>query len=235
MKSGAEVRHLSAAAEYDLRANSPTGAIKKFQSQRTLLAHSRNNSMNGARSTEVDETDAVILGWSAAGDPGAFVELVWRHNAAVHAYLARRAGRQVADDLVAEVWLRAFTSRGTYDRSRSGARPWLYGIAPNVLRAHWRDTAREIPAIPAAVSDPWPEIDERLDADARRGEIETALQILSEGERETLLLVAWERLSSAEVALVLELPSSTVRNRLARARNQLRGQLHSSDLFDQEA
>jgi RNA polymerase sigma-70 factor (ECF subfamily) len=67
------------------------------------------------------------------------------------------------------------------------------------------------------------------------GELEAALQLLSEGERETLLLVAWERLSSAEVALVLELPQSTVRNRLARARKQLRGQLRSSDLFDQEA
>jgi RNA polymerase sigma-70 factor (ECF subfamily) len=96
-------------------------------------------------------------------------------------------------------------------------------------------TARTIPAIPIAVSDPWPEIDERLDADARRGELEAALLTLSDGERETLLLVAWERLSTAEVAVVLELPPSTVRNRLARARQQLRGQLRPSDLFDQEA
>jgi RNA polymerase sigma factor (sigma-70 family) len=191
--------------------------------------------MNGARSPAVDETDAVILGSSVAGNPGAFVELVWRHNAAVHAYLARRAGRQVADDLVAEVWLRAFAARATYDHQRADARPWLYGIARHALSAHWRETGRVIPIIPAAVSDPWPEIDERLDAGARRAELESALRTLSGGERETLLLVAWERLSSAEIALVLEVPASTVRNRLARARNQLRGQLHSFDLFDREA
>ena len=68
-----------------------------------------------------------------------FVELFWQHGAAVHAYLSRRAGRQDADDLLGEVWLQAFRSRERYDRRWPSALPWLYGIARNVLRAHWRD------------------------------------------------------------------------------------------------
>jgi DNA-directed RNA polymerase specialized sigma24 family protein len=83
----------------------------------------------------MDETDEQVVSWSEAGDPAAFVELVWRHGPAVHAYLARRTGRQDADDLLGEVWLRAFKGRASYDRRCPDARPWLYGIARNVLRA----------------------------------------------------------------------------------------------------
>jgi DNA-directed RNA polymerase specialized sigma24 family protein len=36
------------------------------------------------------------------------------------------------------VWLRAFAARGGYDPARDDALPWLYGIARNVLREHWR-------------------------------------------------------------------------------------------------
>jgi len=84
------------------------------------------------------ETDGVLIERSARGRPDAFVEVVRRHEVAVHAFLARRAGRQAADDLLGEVWVRAFGGRGGFDPAHSDARPWLYGIARNVLRAHWR-------------------------------------------------------------------------------------------------
>ena len=86
-----------------------------------------------------------------------FVELFWQHGAAVHAYLSRRAGRQDADDLLGEVWLQAFRSRERYDHRWASALPWLYGIARNVLRAHWRtDPPVPSPAEPLASHDPWP-------------------------------------------------------------------------------
>jgi Sigma-70 region 2 len=44
-----------------------------------------------------------------------FVRLFWRHGPAVHSYLSRRAGHQQADDLLEEVWVRAFRSRDRYD------------------------------------------------------------------------------------------------------------------------
>lgn len=74
-----------------------------------------------------------------------FVVAVREHSAAVHAYLARRAGRQTADDLMAEVWLRAVRSRHNLDPAWDSPRPWLYGIARNTLRAHWRLHARPDP------------------------------------------------------------------------------------------
>jgi RNA polymerase sigma factor (sigma-70 family) len=182
------------------------------------------------------ESDSTIIGWSTAHDSSAFVELFWRHDAAVHGFLARRAGREVADDLVAEVWLQAFKSRASFDHRSSDARPWLYGIARNLLRSHWRAQARPTPTLPVAVSDPWPDIDDNLDSATRRGELEMALLALTDDEREVLLLVAWEHLTPVEISRVLDLPQSTIRNRLHRARAAMRGQLDSEDhLFDQEA
>ena len=84
------------------------------------------------------ETDGTLIERSCRGRPDAFVGVVRRHEAAVHGFLARRAGPQVAADLLGEVWLRAFAGRGGYDPAHPDALPWLYGIARNVLRAHWR-------------------------------------------------------------------------------------------------
>jgi DNA-directed RNA polymerase specialized sigma24 family protein len=100
------------------------------------------------------ETDAVLMQWSVSGRPDAFVEVVRRHEVAVHAFLARRAGRETADDLLAEVWLRAFANAATYDASYADARPWLYGIARNVLRAHWRSGTRGLAACRLGAAEP---------------------------------------------------------------------------------
>jgi RNA polymerase sigma-70 factor (ECF subfamily) len=73
-------------------------------------------------------SDAELIGRSLAGDGEAFMEVICRHEGAVGAYLARRAGRAAAEDLLGDVWMAAFESRRTYDRSFAGARPWLYGV-----------------------------------------------------------------------------------------------------------
>lgn len=171
----------------------------------------------------MDETDEQLLGWSKAGDTAAFVEIFWRHGSAVHAYLARRTGRQDADDLLSEVWLRAFKGRAGYDRRCRDARPWLYGIARNVLRAHWRETARPLAfAEEGAALDPWSDTDRRLDAAAQVEMLRPTLALLSEDEREVLLLVVWEQLAPAEVAMTLGIPQGTARSRLHRALSALR-------------
>jgi RNA polymerase sigma-70 factor (ECF subfamily) len=58
------------------------------------------------------ETDGTLIEQSARGRPDAFVEVVRRHEAAVHGFVARRAGRQMADDLLGEVWVRACAAQG---------------------------------------------------------------------------------------------------------------------------
>src|SRR5580704_14294223 len=124
------------------------------------------------------ETDGTLIERSCRGRPDAFVEVVRRHEAAVHGFLARRAGPQVAADLLGEVWLRAFAGRGGYDPAHRDARPWLYGIARNVLRAHWRARrpGDDQVTAPETACDPWDAVVDRLDAAARVGTLVDALR-----------------------------------------------------------
>ncbi|WP_433274128.1 CU044_5270 family protein [Actinosynnema sp. CS-041913] len=76
-------------------------------------------------------------------DPGSvFGRLFDEHAGSLHGYLARRIGDQAADDLVSETFLVALQQRHTYDPARAGVRPWLYGIAGNLLRRHVRQEVR---------------------------------------------------------------------------------------------
>jgi len=167
-------------------------------------------------------TDGLLIAHSLRGTPEAFVEVVRRHEVAIHAYLVRRAGHQAADDLLGEVWVRAFGARHGYVTSHEDARPWLYGIARNVLRAHWRTGQNRDPAPPEEALDPWDDVTDRLDSAVRVRAVMSALHELPSSERDVLLLVAWEQLTPAEAALALSIPPGTARSRLHRARASLR-------------
>jgi RNA polymerase sigma factor (sigma-70 family) len=173
----------------------------------------------------VEHDDSEAVARSLAGDPEAFATLVRRHGQVVHGYLRRRSDRQTADDLVGDVWLRAFHSRRGYDQTWSSARPWLYGIAAHALRAHWRRRVPDGGAGTESGHDPWSDTDARLDAARRWPALRDALGHLCPEDREVLLLVAWERLSPTEVAVALGLPPGTVRWRLHRARHLVRSRL----------
>jgi RNA polymerase sigma-70 factor (ECF subfamily) len=139
-----------------------------------------------------------------------------RHAVAVHRYLARRVGTAAADDLLGEVFVAAVEARLRVQPHPSGsALPWLYGIAGNRVRTLLRQ--RDAHGLADAPFD-WDAFDERLDATARRHELRVALEELTEGERDLLLLVAWEGLSPAEAGEVLGLTAVAARSRLHRAR-----------------
>jgi RNA polymerase sigma-70 factor (ECF subfamily) len=168
-------------------------------------------------------SDAELIGRSLVGDGEAFVEVIRRHEGAVGAYLARRVGREAAEDLLSDVWAAAFASRGTYDRSFAEARPWLYGVALNRLRHYWRSRPAEdlVPDVTSMAKgwDPWPAVDARVDT---QPVLRAALAQLRPEEREVLTLVAWEDLTVADAARVLGLPAGTARRLLHQARMALR-------------
>ena len=97
--------------------------------------------------------DAAVIE-SSWREPERFAVLFDRHAPHIYRYLARRAGRQVADDLVAETFLAAFAKRDRYDLGHADARPWLYGIATNLVGQHRRDEARQYRIRQAAVAEP---------------------------------------------------------------------------------
>ncbi|MFD7713359.1 RNA polymerase sigma factor [Streptomyces sp. NPDC059786] len=155
--------------------------------------------------------------------PEAFAPLVARHSVALHGYFARRAP-DAADDLLGEMWLQAYTTRRSFEPRLGTARGWLFGVARNVLSAHWRRLARERPG--SALADTqavdWAAVDARLDASALAPGLRRAVAELPFEERELLLLVAWEQLSPTEAAAAVGIPAGTARSRLYRARARLR-------------
>jgi RNA polymerase sigma factor (sigma-70 family) len=166
-------------------------------------------------------------------DPECFAVVFDRHAPYIHRYLARRVGGQAADDLVAETFLAAFGKRRGYDLAFRDARPWLYGIATNLIGQHRREEARRYQIRLAARPEPdLPGHAERVAADvtaqSARALLATALTRLAAGDRDVLLLVAWEQLTYHEVARALGVPVGTVRSRLNRARTQIRDSLTST-------
>ena len=166
--------------------------------------------------------DEELLG-RAAHIPDAFEPLVERHSRALHGYFARRAPG-AADDLLAELWLQAYATRRGFDPDRGPARAWLFGVARNVLSAHWRRIAAARPEVSrwAGDDDPWEAVDDRLVAAAVAPRLRGLLARLPPDERELLLLVAWEQLTPSEAAAVVGIPAATARTRLHRARNRMR-------------
>jgi RNA polymerase sigma factor (sigma-70 family) len=155
--------------------------------------------------------------------PATFALIFDRHFATIHGYLARRAGPGRADDLAATTFTVAFERRGTF-RDADGARPWLYGIATNLMRNAWRAERRGLAAVArAAAAAPRVHVDApRVPADDA---LAAALAGLDPDQLDVLLLHAWEGLGYAEIADALGIPIGTVRSRLARARMRLRPQL----------
>lgn len=177
--------------------------------------------------------DAVVIE-SSWREPERFAVLFDRHAPHIHRYLARRAGREVADDLVAETFLAAFAQRHRYDLGYPDARPWLYGIATNLIGQHHRDEARQYRIMQAAAAEPAvPSHAERVAADvtaqAMRTLLGAALAGLTAGDRDVLLLIAQEQLTYQEVSQALAIPVGTVRSRLHRARAQVRQVLAGTD------
>ncbi|MET7437581.1 RNA polymerase sigma factor [Streptomyces sp. NPDC004082] len=169
-------------------------------------------------------TDEELL-TRARRDASAFEPLVRRHSAAPHGYFTRRAPG-AADDLLAEAWLQAYTARHGFDADRGAARAWLFGVARNVLSAHWRRIERQRTGLRSGGrDDPWEAVDARLDAAAVAPQLRRLLGQLPPEERELLLLVAWEQLTPGEAASVVGIPAGTARSRLHRARNRLRADL----------
>ncbi|MCF3135712.1 sigma-70 family RNA polymerase sigma factor [Streptomyces olivochromogenes] len=185
--------------------------------------------------------DSVTAADASGGSDGSVIERSWktpdafavifdRHADDIHRYIARRLGSDTADDLMAETFVIAFQRRRRYDVSQAHARPWLYGIATNLIGRHRRDEARRLRALSRMASlssgreygSPADGVVEELDAGGTDGALAGALAELPARHRDVLLLVAWGELDYAEAAQALGVPVGTVRSRLHRARTKLR-------------
>jgi RNA polymerase sigma factor (sigma-70 family) len=174
----------------------------------------------------MEESDGAVIADSLE-TPGAFGAIFDRHGSTLLRFLARRVDPAEAEDLLGDVFRIAFERRSAFERDRASARPWLYGIAANVVAKHHRSEARRframarVPAERPLDEDPAERAVAAADAGARWTRVMDAIGTLPEAERQVLLLFAWEELSYEEIALALGIPVGTVRSRLSRGRARL--------------
>ena len=175
-------------------------------------------------------SDADCLAHSLS-EPRAFAPIFDRHFGAVHRYLHRRAGRDLADELAAETFALAFARRESC-RASGSVLPWLYGIATNLLHRQRRAEGRQLRAYSrSGVDRSVGYEDEAAVEDSSLGaRLAGALAAMRPCERDALLLYALADLSYEEVALALDVPVGTVRTWLHRARATAQRELGAAEV-----
>jgi RNA polymerase sigma factor (sigma-70 family) len=176
-------------------------------------------------------SDAELL-TASIRDPDAFTELFQRHWDGLYRFCLHRAGA-AGEDIAAEAFRVAFDRRVRYDTRYADARPWLFGIAANVLREHFRSARREEhkrarSAALSAASGGETDLGE-LERQLLGPDLAAALQDIPAGDRDALLLLAWADLDYEQIGQALDIPIGTVRSRIHRARRRLRAYLDSGD------
>ena len=182
-------------------------------------------------------TDSELIERAKAGDLAAYEELVRRYEQQAFrvAYLVCRDADE-ASDAAQEGFVRAWQA---LPRFRSGAepRPWLMRIVANAARNRRRGSGRRTGLAlrvaqdrPSGGAAPSPEV--AVLAGERRAELLTAIATLREEDQVVLGMRWFAELGEAEMAEVLGVPRGTVKSRLSRALERLRGAMREGDLHD---
>jgi RNA polymerase sigma-70 factor (ECF subfamily) len=171
--------------------------------------------------------DEVLMEKVRGGDRAALGVLVERYHAPLTGYLVRMTNgqRELAEDMVQMTFMKLIQSRESYQAGRT-FRPWLYTIATNLARDHFRRLeTRKTEAWDEALDELAGKCEGEPEKLLVRGEqaalVAGAVQRLSEPLRAALVLRFYQDLSLEEIAQVLEIPLGTVKSRLSAAIRQL--------------
>jgi RNA polymerase sigma-70 factor (ECF subfamily) len=192
-----------------------------------------------ASTGQADVIDRADMERLATGHDAALNDLMDRHATPLFHFLCRMLGNEDdANDLAQETFVRVFRARASF-RSGEKFSTWLYTIAANLARNHFRWRARH-PQVSLEVESPEtgqalggtipardPAPNEQTLAAERAGAVRAAVGRLPEDLREAIVLCEWEERSVAEAAVILETTPKAVESRLYRARQILRERLKS--------
>jgi RNA polymerase sigma-70 factor (ECF subfamily) len=159
------------------------------------------------------------------GDPDAFAELVQRFRAPVFSYLVRCGVEPASrDDLFQEIFIKIHNASARY-RAEQPLPPWIFTIAANTVRSHFRKRRVQGLVFPERRSnDPKSEsasAQESLEAQETAAWIEAALARLPRKQREVFSLCGVQGLPQQQVSEILGMPLNTVKTQLRRARIEL--------------
>lgn len=162
-------------------------------------------------------------------DTGRFAAMYEQNRARVYAFAVSKAGRQLADEILSEVFMIAWRK---FDAVPDPPLPWLLTVARNVAMTQFRATVREQSV--AAEMRAWLSADDTTARDVAEDVADrivalAALAELHEADRELLTLVAWHGLTAKSAARVIGCSTAAFFVRLHRARRRLELALGTAD------
>jgi DNA-directed RNA polymerase specialized sigma24 family protein len=158
-------------------------------------------------------TDAQLIRRSR-DEPGLFEVIFDRHYDVVRVYAQRRIGMADGEEIAASTFEQAFMQRDRFDTDTfRSARPWLIGIANNLIRRHVRREEVRRRHWPVSA-------------------IRSTLAARSDDDRETFLLVVLADLSYEDAAQIMAVPTGTVRSRINRVRRRLRELMEAAEAIN---
>ncbi len=188
---------------------------------------------------EPDDQDRADMARLQAGHDAALNDLMARHATPVFHFLCRMVGHEDdANDLAQETFVRVFKSAKSF-RIEQKFSTWLFTIAANLARNHFRwrsrhpnisldaENAETEQSVGSTLPAKNPAPNDAALAEERAAAVRAAVRKLPEDLREALVLCEWEERSVAEAAAILEATPKAVESRLYRARGLLRERLKS--------
>jgi RNA polymerase sigma-70 factor (ECF subfamily) len=175
------------------------------------------------------ETDERLLEQAANGETKAFQVLYERYRDPIFRFAYRLLGSaEAAEDVAHDCFLSLITEPSRFDATRASLRTYLYAAARNQAAKRYQAFGREsgleeLPVEPRSPDHHQP-IRQVLD-DELASEVQNAIASLPPLQREALVLFEYEDLSLAEIGAIVGADSNTVKARLFRARDKLRGRL----------
>ncbi|MCL5280044.1 MAG: RNA polymerase sigma factor [Planctomycetes bacterium] len=179
--------------------------------------------------------DVELMKRYAAGDEGAFQELVRQYKDSVYAFLRRFLNdRDLVDDVFQETFMQLYVSRDSFDQSKP-LRPWLFTIAANKAKDALRRSQRvDVTNLGSMFDSDEHSIDDVLNTLEHDDRMpyddlireETAAQVkrviarMPVRLREILILAYFHKFPYAEISGILGIPVGTVKSRLHIAVNR---------------
>ena len=174
------------------------------------------------------QTDEQLMAKAAKGSDTAFEELYRRYARRLTGFFFLQLGgdEELAADATHDVFLRAYEARSRYQEGRR-VDTWLFTIAYNICRNHYRSNAYEAQLL--ATLDAEPVTDQQIEVQLDQAALDEALtQVLAELPaplHQIFSLHYQEELTIPQIAEIVGVPEGTVKSRLHKTMNIIRKKL----------
>jgi RNA polymerase sigma-70 factor, ECF subfamily len=196
---------------------------------------------DGCRYAHFVAGDEGVIDLLRAGDEAAFTQLVEQyHTRLIRFALTFVSGRAAAEDVAQDTWAAVVAGLGRFE-GRSSLQTWIFQICANRARTHGGREHRTVPVAPdeptveasrfdpagawSAPPEPWPSVDDRLEATALAPLVRGAIDRLPEVQRQVVTLRDVEGLTAQEACEVLSISEANQRVLLHRGRARVRSEI----------